>query len=308
LARRRARSRPARSFVLLLLAGACVAFGYYFGLRADSAPGAVAPPTPARAARPASPRSAPAKAALPPMRTPSAPRAVSEEPAAVASPRLAIVIDDLGRSTAEVDRLLALKVPLTYAVLPWETRTLEVAALLRAAGVEVLCHLPMESATGANPGPNAILEHLTPERIAARTRAALDELPVAVGVNNHMGSAITDDPVAMAAVLDVVAQRGLFFLDSRTTKESIAFALARERAIPAASRDVFLDEAPEVADVEAAFDQLLTAAREQGAAIAIGHPRPATLEVLERRIPEAKEAGFEFVPVSYLLERDGGGP
>jgi polysaccharide deacetylase 2 family uncharacterized protein YibQ len=305
VARRRARLKPARSFLFLILAGVFVAVGYYLGLRADSAPAATAKPTPARAAKSAPARSARSKAAKPPMRLPVAPRAESERSTTA---RIAIVIDDLGRSTAEVDRLLALKVPLSYAVLPWETRTLEVVALLRSARVEILCHLPMESATGANPGPNAILENLTPERIASRTRAALDELRGAEGVNNHMGSAITADPVAMGAVLDAVAERGLFFLDSRTTKESVAFTLARERAIPAASRDVFLDEAPEVADVEAAFDRLLEVAREKGTAIAIGHPRPATLEVLERRIPLAREAGFEFVPVSYLLKRGAGVP
>jgi polysaccharide deacetylase 2 family uncharacterized protein YibQ len=271
-----------------------VAVGYYLGLKADSAPAAVAKPAPALAA---------AKK-KPPMRVPPV-RRVEPTPA---TPRLAIVIDDLGRSTADVDRLLALKVPLTYAVLPWETRTLEVVALLRAARVEYLCHLPMESATGANPGPNAILEKLSPERIGARTRAALDELPGAQGVNNHMGSAITADPVAMGAVLDAVAERGLFFLDSRTTKDSVAFDLARRRAIPAARRDVFLDEAPEVADVEAAFDRLLELAKQQGSAIAIGHPRPATLKVLERRIPEATSAGFELVAVSALLERGASVP
>ncbi|MGH7336566.1 MAG: divergent polysaccharide deacetylase family protein, partial [Myxococcota bacterium] len=185
---------------------------------------------------------------------------------------------------------------------------LEVVALLRAAQVEYLCHLPMESATGANPGPNAILETLSPERIGARTRAALDELPGAAGVNNHMGSATTADPVAIGTVLDIVAERRLFFLDSRTTRESVAFDLARTRAIPAARRDLFLDEAPDEASVEAAFDRLLEIAREKGAAIAIGHPRRETLAVLERRIPLAKAAGFELVPVSYLLERDEESP
>ena len=132
---------------------------------------------------------------------------------------------------------------------------------------------------------------------------AANALPGATGINNHMGSRITGDPVAMAAVLEVVAARGLFFLDSRTTKETVAYDLARKLAIPAARRDVFLDEDPAPAAVGAAFDRLLALAREKGAAIAIGHPHEVTLALLERRIPEAKAAGYEIVPLSFLLER-----
>jgi hypothetical protein len=216
-------------------------------------------------------------------------------------------MDDLGRSIADVERLLALGVPLGYAVLPWERRTAEVVARLaeaRSEGrVEILCHLPMEGGAGANPGPNAIVEELSAGRISQLTREALDALPGAVGVNNHMGSRITDDPVAMAAVLEVVAARGLFFLDSRTTAATVAYDLARARSIPAARRDVFLDEDPDPAAVEAEFDRLLELAREKGAAIAIGHPHEVTLAMLERRIPEARAVGFEFVPLSFLVER-----
>lgn len=241
----------------------------------------------------------PASAPEPGPATPSAPVVIG---------RISIVIDDLGRSTAEVDRLLALGAPLGYAVLPWEKRTAEVVARLDAARagsgrIEILCHLPMEASGGENPGPNALLERLPLARLSALTREALDALPSAVGVNNHMGSRLTADPVAMGAVLDVVAERGLFLLDSRTTAGTVAFDLARERSIPAERRDVFLDEDPSAAAVDAEFDRLLSIAREKGAAIAIGHPHEVTLAMLERRIPEARAAGFEFVPPSFLVER-----
>ena len=304
MARRRARRQPGRSFLLLLFAGALVAAGYYLGLRAEHVDAAPVRSEPARAAVNRTLAAKRAPAARPARVDPPA-VAEAAAPMPAANVRIAIVIDDLGRSTAEVDRLLALGVPLTYAVLPWESRTAEVLARLRGAGVEILCHLPMEASGGQNPGPNAILEKLPPERIGVLTRAALDALPGATGMNNHMGSAITSDPVAMNAVLAAVAERHLFFLDSRTTKESVAFTLARQLSIPAASRDVFLDEAPSEAEVEAAFDQFLALAKEKGSAIAIGHPHDETLRVLERRIPFAKAAGYEFVPVSFLLERDG---
>jgi polysaccharide deacetylase 2 family uncharacterized protein YibQ len=217
--------------------------------------------------------------------------------------RVAIVIDDLGRSLREIDRLEALGVPLTYAVLPWETHTADVVARLRAHGAEILCHLPMEAQGGADPGKGAIEDDLSPRRIERRTREALEKVPGAVGVNNHMGSRITADRKAMGEILDVVAERGLFFLDSRTTPESVAYEIARSRAIPAAQRDVFLDAERTPEAVRAELGRLFALAREKGAAIAIGHPHEVTLAALEEEIPKAKAAGIEFVPVSYLLDR-----
>jgi hypothetical protein len=231
-------------------------------------------------------------------------QARSRETPGSSAGRIALVIDDLGRSVAEVERLLALGVPLGYAVLPWERRTREVAARLARAEAELLCHLPMAGRAGANPGPGALSPGDRPARLAALTRRALDELPEAAGVNNHMGSRLTADPEAMAAVLDAVAARGLYFLDSRTTPDSVAFDLARARDLPAARRDLFLDEDPGEGAIEEAFDRLLDLARARGAAVAIGHPRPATLAVLARRIPDALARGFEFVPPSDLLERE----
>lgn len=222
--------------------------------------------------------------------------------------RVAIVIDDLGRSLAEVERLERLGVPITYAVLPFERRTEEVVARLRAAGAEILCHLPLEGRAGADPGPGAIREEHSARRVARRTREAIEAVPGAVGLNNHMGSKVTADREAMRAVIDVVAERGLFFLDSRTTAESVAYELAREAGVPTARRSVFLDAEREPAAVRAEFERLLEQARERGAAIAIGHPHAVTFDALAELVPAAVGAGYEFVPVSYLLERDEGLP
>ena len=137
--------------------------------------------------------------------------------------------------------------PLTYAVLPFETKTAAVAARLAELGEEVLCHLPMEAQRGENPGPGALTEAMNEGEIRDATRRALEAVPGAVGVNNHMGSALSEDPDAMAAMLGVVRKRGLFFLDSRTSAASVAYGLAREAGVPAAERKVFLDgdRAPE---------------------------------------------------------------
>lgn len=217
--------------------------------------------------------------------------------------RIALVIDDLGRSVAVLDRLESLGVPLSYAVLPFESRSREVASEISRRGRELLCHLPMEPESGANPGPGALSSEMDREALQAATRAALANVPGAVGVNNHMGSGLTKDPAAMRAILEVVDERGLFFVDSRTSAESVGYRLALEEGIPAAERQVFLDGDPDSEEIAYQFDRLLGMARDEGAAIAIGHPHAVTLEVLAREIPAAVAAGYEFVPVSYLLDR-----
>jgi polysaccharide deacetylase 2 family uncharacterized protein YibQ len=162
----------------------------------------------------------------------------------------------------------------------------------------------MEPEGRADPGPGALAEGMSAGEVARRTRAAIEAVPGAVGVNNHMGSRLTADESTMRAMLGVVAERGLFFVDSRTTPDSVAERVARELGVPTAARDVFLDAEGDASSIAAELERLLELARRQGAAIAIAHPHPATLELLERELPLLKARGFELVPVSYLLERD----
>ena len=217
--------------------------------------------------------------------------------------RIALVIDDLGRSLTDLQRLDALGVPLTYSVLPFEVLTQEVVAEIDRQGWELICHLPMEPSSGADPGPGALTSVMSPEQLATATRAALDAVPGAVGVNNHMGSSLSADVTAMRPILDVVEERGLFFLDSRTSASSVGYQVALAAGVPSAERQVFLDPLLEPEAIEEQFDRLLWLAQDRGEAVAIGHPHALTIEVLERRIPEAVAAGFEFVPVSFLLDR-----
>lgn len=231
---------------------------------------------------------------------------VPEGPPPAAPPSgayVALVIDDLGRRPADVGDLAALGIPLTYAVLPFETHTSQVAAALRLRGAEMLLHLPMEGRNGADPGPGALRESMDGAELRAAVRRALAAVPGAVGVNNHMGSVLTADRRAMEVVMGELASRDLFFLDSRTTADSVAYAVARERGMPAAERDVFLDGdlAPEA--IRYQFRRLLEVARNEGAGVAIGHPHPGTLGVLREEVPWAVEAGYEFVAVSLLLDR-----
>ena len=218
---------------------------------------------------------------------------------------LALVIDDLGRSVDEVAALDELRVPLSYSVLPYEVMTPEVVARLRGEHREILCHLPMQPLDHRNPGPGALSESMGDQALEEATRAALARVPGAVGANNHMGSRLTEDPRAMGAVLQVLQQEGLFFLDSRTSAESVGYRLARSLGLPAAQRQVFLDNDMSEAAVREQFARFLARARESGGAIAIAHPHPGTLAVLRDEVPKAKAEGFVFVPVSFLLDRSG---
>jgi hypothetical protein len=224
-------------------------------------------------------------------------------PGATAHPRLALVIDDLGRSLEDLDTLASFGVPITYAVLPFEVRTAEVVSELRRRGAEYLCHLPMEAQGGANPGPGALLLSMGHAELEAATRKALAAVPGALGVNNHMGSGIAANREAITAVVSVVAEEGLYFLDSRTTHETLGYTVAHQLGIPAAERQVFLDTRREREYIRGQFAQFLKAARTRGGAIAIAHPYPETLEVLAESVPRAVAEGFEFVRVSALLER-----
>ena len=219
---------------------------------------------------------------------------------------VAVVIDDLGRSIADVRRLEAMGVDLSYAVLPFETRTREVVAELGRFGAEVLLHLPMEGSPGADPGPGALRREMSDRELASRTVEALAAVPGARGVNNHMGSVLSADERAMRAVLGVLAERGLFFLDSRTSPATVAYASAAALGLAAAERQVFLDPDPSPEAIRGQFHRLLGLARQRGAAIAIGHPYRSTMDVLDEEIPRARSLGYTFVPVSDLLDRPGG--
>jgi polysaccharide deacetylase 2 family uncharacterized protein YibQ len=320
---RRGRRRPAaaRWVVLATIGLGLFVAGLYLG-RLDPRPrlpdpppdrapdearsSASGPETSGRAGRPA-----PTSEDTPPAPVPTEPEhPTRSEPAAVEGPpppgdgaAVALVIDDLGRSVADLERLGRLGVPVTYAVLPYESRTAEVAAELGRRGAETILHLPMEPSNGADPGPGALTRAMAPAELARATREALAAVPGAVGVNNHMGSGLSADRGSMAAILAVVGERGLYFLDSRTSARSVAYAAARELDVAAAERQVFLDPDPRAAAVRYQFRRLLDAARERGAAIAIGHPHPETLAVLEEEVPLALAHGYRFVPVSYLVDR-----
>jgi len=325
--RSRGSSRGSRSagiwiFLLGLLAGAGILYLFTRGAgpRSPEAGEAAAPvageaPAPTRHAQRRKPSSAatasehvePGTSPETPAATPAATTTTTVVPAGPSHGiRVAVVIDDLGHDIAELRPLEALGVPVTYSVLPYEDQTAEVVAELRRRHAEMLLHLPMEPKNGQNPGPGALLQGMGDDELREKTEAALKAVPGVVGVNNHMGSLLSAEEGPMNAVLGVLAARGLFFLDSRTSAESVGYKVALGLGIPAAERQVFLDGETTPEAIHAQFERLLALARTRGSAIAIGHPHPETLAALAREIPRAKAEGYEFVPVSYLLTRSGG--
>ena len=263
------------------------------------------PPTAPPAPPPTAPPGVPARpqvlatAAPAPVAT-RAPRvAAKAEPAA--RPRLAIIIDDCGQWPVTERAFVALPFPLTLAVLPHVRYGSEIARDASAAGKGVMLHLPMQTVSGLYPGPGTITTTMPDRVIRRKVRNDLAALPQARGVNNHEGSLATQDARVMGDIADVLAQDGRFFIDSRTSSASVGETVARERGVPSARRNVFLDDVDNEAAVEARLREAIADARRNGSAIAIGHPRPATLAAVRIVGPEAEADGVELTLASALV-------
>ncbi len=217
--------------------------------------------------------------------------------------RAAIIIDDLGNDPEAERRLLALRYPVTFAILPELPHSATTAQAAHRGGREVLLHLPMEPLPGAEsqPGPGEIKVGMSAREVDRLISADLASVPFAVGVNNHMGSRATADPELMAEVMRVLAERRLFFVDSRTTAKTCALAAARRAGVPAFYRSVFLDDTESVAYSLGQLRQLRRVVEEQGAAIAIGHPHPTTLRALAEFLPTLERDDIRLVPASQLV-------
>lgn len=221
---------------------------------------------------------------------------------------IAIVIDDLGGDPARAARTMALPGPLTLSFLSYAPDLAEQGRQGRAAGHEIMLHLPMEPEGRDNPGPGALFVRMSADDIRARTASALDRLPNAVGLNNHMGSRFTRDPNALAPVLQEIAARGLLFVDSRTTGNSAGSAVAQSLGVAHAVRDVFLDNEIEAGAVRKQLAELERVANRRGTAVAIGHPHDATLEALAAWIPTMNSRGLQLVPVSAVVRQQRQAP
>lgn len=222
---------------------------------------------------------------------------------------VAVVVDDVGNADGSLERLEKLSGPLAIAVLPDAPRARQAAALAKRKGWDLLVHLPMAGSRGpAEPG--TISSDDDDAAIARRVGEAIDHVPGAIGLNNHQGSVATADRRVVRAVLAVVRDRGLFFLDSRTSPASVAADEARALGLASIPRDVFLDDARAEATAEggapevlaSAWARALARAAGSGHAVVIGHPHAATVDFLAARLPALEGRGVLRVRLSELVD------
>lgn len=265
----------------------------------------------------AEPQKAPvASTAKPPAAKPSGSTPVQAAPKPAAVPEkpvppkakgtLIFVFDDAGHNLKQLEPFLKLPFPVTIAVLPGLEYSKKAAERARAAGKEVILHQPMQAINlSFDPGPGAIRQGMNGDEIRAIVRKNLDEVGPVSGLNNHEGSLITSDPAAMGAVLDVVRERGIYFLDSRTIANTAAPAVARERNMDIWERAVFLDNIQERESIIEAVTSGMKVAERKGAAIMIGHIWSNDLaEILAEMYPELVSEGFSLSTIAHIAIHD----
>jgi len=217
---------------------------------------------------------------------------------------IAIVIDDLGQDVKQAKEVFTLPGNITVAVLPGLAQSKDVANLAKQTSHEVLLHMPMEPLKNheKTQTPGTLSADMTPMAFLTTVSDDVESVPGAVGVNNHEGSALTENKEAMKFLMAELKARNLFFLDSLTNPKSVAYATAVEFGLKAAKRDVFLDnEGDNPAYIREQLATLVDIARKHGKAIGIGHPHPVTLSELRKWLTDIGAQGIEIVPVSRLM-------
>lgn len=215
---------------------------------------------------------------------------------------LVIIIDDLGNHLARGREALALPGALTYAVIPFTRHGEALARTAGQQGREVMVHAPMSNLEGTPLGRGGLTAELTREEFRTRLRAALQSLPMARGLNNHMGSELTQLRPQMAWLMQELRWRDMYFVDSRTSDRTVAATVAQEFRVPHLSRQVFLDNERDPKKIAARFEEALARARDEGVAVAIGHPYPETIAFLREALPAMAEEGVRLARVSDVLQ------
>lgn len=239
--------------------------------------------------------------------TPAEPAWQSHAVPAVATtkPRIAVIIDDLGLDESATNRLAAMPGPYTLSYLPYADNLRNQTRSVRASGHELMVHLPMQShRASADPGDNALLTGLSFDEFGRRLEWNLNRFDGYVGINNHMGSRLTEDPALMVRVMARLRRGGFLYVDSLTTPNSMGKRAALATSVPFLARDIFLDNERDMGAIRRQLDATERIARLRGYAIAIGHPYPVTLEALSDWQKSLDFKGLELVPVSQIMSED----
>ena len=225
------------------------------------------------------------------------------QPPANARGRLAILLDDAGQNDGLVAAASALPAEIGIAVLPFLPKSAETATALYKAGHEIWLHLPMEPQNYPknDPGPGAILVSMSTDELRTTVHSALNNIPHAVGVNNHMGSKATADLKTMTWIMQELSIRNMAFIDSRTTIRTVAEEAARAQGVPTNRRHVFLDNERSASAIRKQLQEAVYRSRMEGEIIAIGHLAPVTVEVLTADLPGLSKRGADLVSPSDLV-------
>jgi polysaccharide deacetylase 2 family uncharacterized protein YibQ len=237
--------------------------------------------------------------------TGGSPAAGPERPKKVG--RMAIIIDDAGYNLEDLGPFLEYPGPLAIAVLPNLPFSAESARRIVSAGKTLLLHCPMEPLNGENPGPGALLTGHTDEKLESLLESALATVPGAVGVNNHMGSKATADERIMSVFFSFLKEKGLFFVDSRTTVESVGERTAGLYSVPFLDRDVFMDNEKDTEDIRQNIESGIAKAESRGSAVLIGHIHtPQILAILEKEEQVFRESEIRIVDLAEIFKYEKG--
>jgi polysaccharide deacetylase 2 family uncharacterized protein YibQ len=254
---------------------------------------AIKPPTPGKEPR----KQASVKALKPPVyeiypeeEIPPPPARPSKPPPK-GLPEVAIIIDDVGYDRAIAEKFIRLDDRLTLSIFPYAPYRRSIAKTARQHGLGLMLHLPMEpnEYPRVNPGPGKLLTSMTPDQLIAQLNKDLDQVPGIQGVNNHMGSKMTARSSQMNQIFTILKKRGYFFIDSRTTKETVCRSSARLLKVPFAQRKVFLDHTLDPETIRRQIRQLVRYARKYGVAVGIGHPHAVTYRILKEELPRLRK-------------------
>ncbi len=206
-------------------------------------------------------------------------------------PKIAIIIDDIGYDKTIAKKFLGLHVVLTFSILPYSPYDKSIARSVHSKGYDVMLHLPMEpdEYPSINPGPGVLLTSMTPDQLIGQLNEDLDTFPFITGVNNHMGSKMTTVSPQLNQIFSVLKAKRLFFIDSRTTPDTLCKPTAHLFRVPFAQKDVFIDHKPEPEFIRKQIHRLILIAESHGEAVGIAHPHPETYNILREMLPELEK-------------------
>lgn len=219
---------------------------------------------------------------------------------------LSIIIDDIGHNRRYGERVAKLPAPLTLSILPHTPFDQHFSDLGHATGKEVMLHMPMQSISNRAANQHQLEVGMSQPAFMARLRNNLDAFTGYTGINNHQGSRMMSNSTRLDWMMAEIADRSVFFVDSGTIGRSPANQIASRYGIATGDRDIFLDHVASETEISKQFDKLVHRALRNGHAVAIGHPHPATIAVLERRLPELAQLGIAVVPVSTTIALQSG--